>query len=101
MCVPNGLSHDQRIYFARHKFYLLTSSIRSRGACNLPTFKMSAPNPQSELAEYINTSMKITIQVHGETLERVYGLQDGQVPESAKEGLQNMVDILLDNSLEF
>lgn len=44
---------------------------------------------------------RITIEVGNETVYRNYALSDGQIPESAKEGLQDMLDtIKLSNGLE-
>lgn len=59
---------------------------------------MSTPNEADLKAEWLNTNMKIEITVHGNSIYRNFGLEDGQVPQSAKENLQEIVDTLLDTS---
>ncbi len=46
-------------------------------------------------------NVKITIEVGNETVYRNYALNNGQIPESAKEGLQDMLDTInLSSGLE-
>ena len=59
---------------------------------------MSQPNIKAEQMEYRNTLAKITIKVHDIEITRVYGIEDGQLSEKAKEELQEVVDTLLDTS---
>jgi len=57
---------------------------------------MSQPNAKGE---WLNQKIKIIVMTEGgNELYRNYELIDGQVPQSAKEGLQDMVDTLLDTS---
>lgn len=59
---------------------------------------MSIPNQAELQAEWLNTLCKITVRVHDNEITRVYGIEDGQLSEIAKEELQDMVDTLLDTS---
>lgn len=40
----------------------------------------------------------ITVKVGGKEVERHYAIIDGETPENIREGIQEMVDNLLDNS---
>ena len=58
---------------------------------------MSNPNPQAELAEQLNQKVQVCIRIGVHELCRNYVLTDGQVPESAQEGLQELADAILQN----
>ena len=60
---------------------------------------MSYPNEAERKAEWLNQSFEVHVKREdGQYLWRKYKLDDGQVPQSAIDELQELVDTLLDMS---
>ena len=57
---------------------------------------MSQPNPKVELAEWMNTTMEISLTIHDQTITNRFKIDDGNIPDNMQEQLEIMVANLLD-----